>query len=179
MLYVLKRMGTWAGPTQGCVEYIQDSTAPLWSARLLAHELGPSPRERVAERFHRQLLEELAPSLTEVPFEGVRSARDSRSDWQRRAAHLLLLARRATEGWRRANRLRSQSPQAGKRDDPLAPVLATVREHVHARPDHPAWQILDRRRVGQLLDRGPVLLDGTRCQYIWRLATIFLIDDLA
>ena len=37
LFYVLQRMGRWAGPTHGAVEYVRDTTSPLWHRRMLPH----------------------------------------------------------------------------------------------------------------------------------------------
>jgi hypothetical protein len=66
--YLNRRMGTWAGPTHGAVEFVRDTTSPLWSRRLLPDLLGAPPGE-----FHRQVLDRLAPQLAAVPYERPRS----------------------------------------------------------------------------------------------------------
>jgi hypothetical protein len=68
LFYVHRRMGTWAGPTHGAVEFVRDTTSPLWSRRLLPDLLGAPPGE-----FHRQVLERLAPQLLDVPYERPRT----------------------------------------------------------------------------------------------------------
>jgi hypothetical protein len=68
LFYTLKRMGTWAGPSHGAVEYVRDTTSPLWSVRMLPHELALSG-EGALLGFHRRVLEELVPDLVDVPFE--------------------------------------------------------------------------------------------------------------
>jgi hypothetical protein len=67
LFYLHRRMGTWAGPTHGAVEYVRDTTSPLWSVRLLPDLLGSHGR------FHQQVLERLAPQLMEVPYERPRT----------------------------------------------------------------------------------------------------------
>jgi hypothetical protein len=68
LFYLHRRMGTWAGPTHGAVEFVRDTTSPLWSRRLLPDLLGAPPGE-----FHKQVLERLAPQLAAVPYERPRS----------------------------------------------------------------------------------------------------------
>ncbi len=68
LFYLWRRMGTWAAPAIGCVEPVRDTTAPLWSSRLLEDELGLPVAERACERFHRRLIEHLEPALVAPPF---------------------------------------------------------------------------------------------------------------
>jgi hypothetical protein len=68
LFYLHRRMGTWAGPTHGAVEFVRDTTSPLWSRRLLPDLLGGAGGE-----FHRQVLERLAPELLDVPYEPPRT----------------------------------------------------------------------------------------------------------
>lgn len=68
LFYLLERMACWAAPTHGVVEAVRDTTSPLWSQRMLPHVLGLPARERMLERFHLALLEELVPQLVEEPF---------------------------------------------------------------------------------------------------------------
>jgi hypothetical protein len=150
MFYLHRRMGTWAGPTHGAVEYVRDSTSPLWSRRLLPQLLGLPRRARAREEFHRQVLERLAPQLLEVPFEKQRS-----------------MARKIAEELRR----RIRPPAAP--DDPFARVLPEIRDAVLSQPDHRAWDVLDRPEVESLLARNPAVLDTMSRYYVWRLATVF------
>jgi uncharacterized membrane protein len=80
-------MGTWAGPGHGAVEFVRDTTSPLWSVRLLRHELAGTARERASEVFHLRLLERLAPQLVDLPFAG-------HSGWAARDSELVRRARR-------------------------------------------------------------------------------------
>ena len=176
LFYLEKRMGTWAGATQGCVEYVQDSTSPLWSVRLLPHLLGLPAAERAGGHFHRLLLDALAPSLAEEPLDGGRPwAPTPQPGWRRRLRPAEVLARKARgELARRGAPLNSRRGGSGASGHPLAAVLAMVRERALDQDDHPAWAVLDRPRVERLLNRDPRTLDGTRCQHVWRLATVFL-----
>jgi hypothetical protein len=63
LFYLHRRMGTWAGPTHGAVEFVRDTTSPLWSRRLLP-ELWAG-----RGRFHQEVLGRLAPRLAAVPYE--------------------------------------------------------------------------------------------------------------
>src|SRR3954453_19948330 len=116
-------MGTWAAPTHGAVEYVRDSTSPLWSEALLPDLLGLPATDRERELFHRQVLERLAPQLLEVPYENGAPSPPRK-----------VLA----EFTRRVQR---------KRPDPFDTTLREIRELVNGQPDDPAWQVLDRARV--------------------------------
>jgi hypothetical protein len=48
-----------------------------------------------------------------------------------------------------------------------------VREVVLSQADHPAWPVLDRARVEQLLSNDAAALDEVSRYYVWRLATVF------
>jgi hypothetical protein len=178
LFYLHARLAAWAGPSHGCVEWVRDTTSPLWSRRLLADQLGPAPRERSLELFHQRVLEELAPQLVDVPFEGGRGWPARQSAVQRRAAHAGELARKVlAEARRRRPRRRAPAQANG---DPSAPedgfevTTTAVREAALAQRGHPAWEVLDRGRVDALLTRDPVALDPMSRAYVRRLATVFL-----
>ena len=63
LFYLHRRMGTWAGPTHGAVEFVRDTTSPLWSRKLLPDLWAGRGR------FHDEVLERLAPQLKRVPYE--------------------------------------------------------------------------------------------------------------
>ena len=141
--------GTWAAPTHGAVEYVRDSTSPRWSAQLLPDLLGLSAAEREQEQFHARVLERLAPKLLAVPDEGAGAsfAQKVRAELRRRLKPA--------------------------KDDPFDTTLSEIRELVSSQPDHPAWQVLDRPRVEQLLASEAGALDTMSRYYAWRLATVF------
>jgi hypothetical protein len=143
LFYLHRRMGTWAGPTHGAVEYVRDTTSPLWSRRLLP-DLWAGRGQ-----FHEEVLKRLAPQLLEVPYERQRS-----------------LPRKVAAELRR--RLRPK-----RAHDPFARILPEIREAVLAQPQHDAWQVLDRPRVDSLLASDAAALDTMSRYYVWRLATVF------
>ncbi len=140
--YLWRRMGTWAAPTHSAVEYVRDTTSPLWSEELLPDLLGRGP-------FHSRMIEQLAPQLADVPYESVP---------------------RNLFGKIRGELRRRLLPA---RNDPFDTTLSEIRELVVSRPDHPAWQVLDRARVEQLLGSRAGALDTMSRYYAWRLATVF------
>jgi hypothetical protein len=176
MFYLLKRMGTWAGPGHGCVELVRDTTSPLWTPRLLPDLLGLPAPERAREVFHRRVLERLAPELVDIPFERGEGWPDSRAGAADRLRRALALAGKgAAEVGRRTRGALARRPRGGQGQaaDPLASVAAEVRELVLSSDGHPAWPLLDRDRVERLLSREPASLDAMSRYYVWRLATVF------
>jgi hypothetical protein len=170
MFYLWRRMGTWAGPTHGAVEYVRDTTSPLWSHRLLRDELGLPAHDRARELFHLRVLERLAPQLIDIPFEDGRSWTARESELTRRLQRARVLARKVrAELKRRATAARGTSPAA----DPFARVLPEIRDAVLSQPNHPAWHVLDRQRVESLLATEAAALDTMSRYYAWRLATVF------
>jgi hypothetical protein len=143
LFYLHHRMGTWAGPTHGAVEFVRDTTSPLWSRRLLPDLLGAPPGE-----FHRQVLERLAPQLVRVPYERSRT-----------------LPRKVVDEVRRR--------VARPKPDPFDRILPEIRDAVLSQPQHDAWHVLDRARVEALLASRAGTLDTMSRYYAWRLATVF------
>jgi hypothetical protein len=156
-------MATWAGPSHGCVEWVRDTTSPLWSRRLLRHELGLPAAERAREVFHRRVLQELDRSLLEIPYES-----------PARAGRRRELARKAfAELRRRRQAARKEPAPVEGGEDPFAAILPEIRDVVLSQPGHPAWPLLDRARVEALLGSAPAALDTMSRYYAWRLATVF------
>jgi hypothetical protein len=175
-------MATWAGPSHGCVEPVKDTTSALWSRRLLAHELGASTAERERELFALRVLERLAPQLVDVPFADGRPWPARQGGLARRARGGRVLAGKAAAEIARRARARSgprDAPGAEDPADPFGRVHELVRDRVLGQPDHPAWAVLDRRRVERLLGSAPSALDVMSRYYVWRLATVFLVGEYA
>ncbi len=143
-------MGTWAGPTHGCVEYVRDTTSPLWSRRVVEDELSLPAPERARALYHERLLELLAPDLVAIPYE--------------RGRPRTSLGKLSAELRRRLHRRRSSA---------LDPVFAEIGDAVLSQSAHPAWPLLDRPRVEQLLATPAEALDAMSRYYVWRLATVF------
>ena len=178
LFYFHARLAAWAGPSHGCVEWVRDTTSPLWSRRLLADQLGLPPRERSLELFHQRVLEQLAPRLVDVPLEGGRPWPARRSAARRRAARAGELARKVlAEARRRAPRRRPTVPATGRPSQPPESSRrrsTAVREAALAQHGHPAWEVLERPRVDALLTRDPATLDPMSRAYVRRMATVFL-----
>ena len=174
MFYLQRRMGTWAGPSHGCVEYVRDTTSPLWSRRLLPDLLGLPAPERARELFHLRVLEQLSPQLVDVPFEDGRGWPARRSGAVHRMARARELAGKAAAEARRRALARRRTSAAGPAGaDPFAAILPEIRDTVLSQPGHQAWSVLDRDRVERLLDSPAGSLDTMSRYYAWRLATVF------
>ena len=174
LFYLTRRMGTWAGPTHGAVEWVRDSTSALWSARVVPHLLAPARREREAERFHREVLALLAPELLELPLAG--GGWRSGSAARRRAERAARLARRAA-GEARGRLGRQTGPAAPDAVDSGTDPFSAVRELVAAalaNGNHPVFDVVDRTHVARLLATASP--DTMRRYYVWRVATVVLAD---
>jgi hypothetical protein len=157
-------MGTWAGPTHGAVEYVRDTTSPLWHERMLPHLLALPAADRAAERFHHEVLNVLSPELANAPGWFRPTTR-----LQRRAARARSLTRKAVAQVRR--RARAWQSPVPDHADPFEDVRTELRVVVEAQPRHPAWALLDRDRTEALLTRPDP--DEASRYYLWRIATLF------
>jgi hypothetical protein len=54
--------------------------------------------------------------------------------------------------------------------------LAETRRRALDAPSHPAWDVLDRRRVLRLLSKSPATFDPRSRRYLLCLATIFVSE---
>jgi hypothetical protein len=162
VFYFDRRMKTWAAPTHGCVEYVRDTTSPLWSRRVVADLLAPSTQERGRLAYHAAMQARFAPELARAPFAAAHGG-------GRVASARRLAGKAAREALRR---VRGTRPSAAA--DPFDPILADVREQVLAATGHPAWEVLDRDRCATLLSRPAAALDEMSRYQVWRLATLFV-----
>ena len=158
LFYLQKRMGTWAGPTHGAVEYVRDTTSPLWHERMLPHLLALPAADRAAERFHYEVLSELSPELAQAPgwFKPT-------TKLQRRASRATSIARKAiAEARRRVAASKGSVPPGASKGS----VPSELRQAIVT--DHP---VIDRAHADKLLaDPNP---DEVTRYYLWRLATLF------
>jgi hypothetical protein len=58
--------------------------------------------------------------------------------------------------------------------DEFVPVFELVTAAVKTQPSHPAWEVIDRPYVDQLLAREPRSFEGRERRHVWRLATVFM-----
>ena len=145
---------------------------------------------RAREEFHLRVLEQLAPELVDLPFEGGRPWPARQSALSRRTRRVrTLVAKVAAEGRRRwAARgagVGGRSSPPGTDDGPrmagdgaagadlFARALGEIRAVVLDQPGHAAWEVLDRRRVEELLARPATALDAMSRAYVLRLASVF------
>jgi hypothetical protein len=140
--------------------------------------LGLPAARRAREEFHLRVLEHLAPELVDLPFEGGRPWPARRGALARRAARATALAGKVRRELGRRRAAAAPAPPAA--DEPAAPpadprdrVMADLRNVVREQPGHPAWAVLDRDRVGELLSRPAASLDAMSQSYMWRVATVF------
>jgi hypothetical protein len=175
LFYLWQRMGAWAGPTHGAVEYVRDTTSPLWSRRLLRDMLGVSARDRMREVFHLRVLEQLAPQLVDIPFEDGRDWPARQTAVGRRVRRAATFSRKVRGELNRRSRRKAGDDPARASGDPVNALLAEIRDLVLDQPDHPAWEVLDRPRVEALLASDAAALDTMSRYYAWRLATVFSV----
>jgi hypothetical protein len=165
LFYLLERMSNWAGPLHGILEFGADVVAPLWTPRMVRHQIALSGEQRTAGQFHALLVEHLAPHLAVFEYEGATYEHG-------RIAHLRKRIQQAkAEVTRRRGKV---PPQPG---DPLPAALPLIRERVLSLGDHPMWAVLDRRRVARVLQREAHKLDPRSRDQVWRLATASLAAD--
>ena len=163
------RMPHWIAVSQGVSEYVHDLANPLWSRRLIPQALGFTPAQRRQELFHLQLLERLAPALLEIPFDVEPLAHRRHRD------HGMSAGRARTLAKLRREMRRSLWGYPGP--DLLPEIAAHLRLAVESDSGHASWEVLDRRRVHELLRRNARTLDRRSRSMIWRLATVFLAEE--
>jgi hypothetical protein len=160
--HLLVRIGTWspAGPLSR--DFGFDTIQPVAIARLLPQQVGLPIEERKHEHWHRVQISAMRPDIGAVPYEalgenlGLRIARELRRRVELEVRRLL------------------RAPSTERRANPFFGVWDLTREAVAARPDHPAWQFLDRRRVDSILSGVPERLDPRSRNQVLRLATVFI-----
>ena len=172
VFYYNNRMASWGGAVQGAHEYVQDTMSAMWSWRLLGQVWGTPGHARERNLFLRRVLPILSTELMSEPFQrdAWRVSGPGRRDHLRRAAGVA------------ADELRLRRWPGRREPDGVGPMelfarhLQHVREHVAAHPQHPAWDVLDRRRVERHLRRSAALCDRRSRAYVWRLGTVFMGD---
>lgn len=173
LAYLDLRMGFWAGPSHGAVEWTRDTTSPLWSWKLLAPMLAGSVAERHAETLHRRLVALLAPQLTGVPFE-------DGATWAQGGA--------ATQPPAPEGAPSQSSSSASSSPPPAAAGAAPGNTDLHAAPTRTFAEVqglaraglatadgvasvVDRRRAQRLLTAPEAELDWRRRSWVWNLFT--------
>ena len=181
LIFLEKRMATWAGNVMVVHEPNGEATAPLWTRSLLRHQYALPDTDRTKDLFVLTLLTELAPALATVPFEGGNppwpsfGGQDTRVPPQ--VAKALRIAKRARQEFaeRKMALLRSDAARSAA-DLQFRQVQKLVLQGAHDRATDPAWEYLNRLSVLRLLRANPSTLDSRSRNYILRLASYFLHD---
>ena len=163
VFYFDRRMKTWAAPTHGCVEYVRDTTSPLWSRRVVADLLAPSTEGRAHYAYHSAMRA------------AVRSrARPSRvrGRTRRRPGRAGAPAGRQGGCARRCGGCAARARP--RRTTPSTRSSPTSASRCSRAASHPAWEVLDRDRCETLLSRPAASLDEMSRYQVWRLATLFV-----
>jgi hypothetical protein len=159
-------IGAWQGTKTLLWEVRWDSQSPLLSRRLWPHLLGEPLADRLTGVFHREVTRRLGPDLADVPYSsrsahyGGREQRIKDRPWRQ---HRQEVSRRAAEARRN-----------GTWPDPVDQLHATVTALLGEQPQHPAWDVLDRTRITELISTEPARLDRLSRFQLWHLATVFL-----
>lgn len=173
--WLFERLQCWLAPPQHLQELSNDTTAPLWSLRMLPFTFAGTSRSRTGEPLHYGLLSELAPGLMRIRFDGISPSWPSfpaSARHARRQRDLAFKVRR--EAQRRFEARRRE------RRGVLDPLLDSARRDVvtalSSLDGHVAWDVLDRKRTMKLLTRDLYTLDPRSQSTIWRLATVLCAD---
>ena len=152
--YLLQRMGMWAAMGHSVVEWIRDTTSPLWSTSVIPHMLAVPPDRRAREAFHIDVLRALAPELVPVPFADRDGWLADQAPWaarRKRAAHLA--ARAGEEARRRAQWAGQRARVAARRD---RTGLAARRDRAGAAGHDSPGASGGDRRAGSAVGRDPL-----------------------
>ncbi|MDP2712831.1 MAG: hypothetical protein Q8O56_16605, partial [Solirubrobacteraceae bacterium] len=170
LAYLDLRMGFWAGPSHGAVEWTRDTTSPLWSWKLLAPMLAGSLAERHAETLHRRLVALLAPQLSGVPFEDGARWADAGAATARPAAR-----ERSQPSPPLAAASAASGPAPGRADDDVVRprTFAEVQRLAQAglATAGGVARVVDRGRAQRLLTTPEAELDWRRRSWVWNLLT--------
>ncbi|MFV2013630.1 hypothetical protein, partial [Micromonospora sp. LOL_027] len=151
----LERMSNWHGPNLANRAHREDAVSMYLSPRLWPHMIGGGgDGGRYTERFRNELLAALGPDLAALPYEA------GQQTWLYDSA----VARTLTAERRRAHAIPVE---------PIGTVLEAARTAVHNQPEHPAWNLIDRKRVSELLRNTPDQFRGIERYQLWTLTTMF------
>jgi hypothetical protein len=172
--YVEERTANWASAVHGTFGYWADTVSPLWTASLASLMFACPAPLRSRDGFHNLVLRELSPELWGVPFAG------STPSWpplhERRLhsdelAHTLRTLRKLASELRRRVELRHRGADT-QHLDPIIDAQRLARELAGAAPEHPAWEILNRKRVAHVLTVDPRTMHPRSRHHIWRLLAV-------
>ena len=164
LAYLDLRMGFWAGPAQGAVEWVRDATSPLWSWKMMPALLAGTPGQRRAESFHRAMVATLAPPLADIPFaDGTtwRTELEPHVGSTSAASALPAAARPAV----------APPPVSVAPAVSFAEIQALARAGLESSAGALVAPLLDMRRVRRLLYMSADRLTDRERQWIWQLLT--------
>jgi hypothetical protein len=165
LAYLDLRMGFWAGPSHGAVEWVRDTTSPLWSWKLLPALLAGSYEERHAETLQRRIVDLLAPQLGVLPF-------DDGTSWPAASAGAPVPG---------AARSRPPAPLPPIEPDPAIPatpprpfahIQSLALSGLRATQAAPVAALLDTQRTRRLLTAPEPDLDWRQRSWVWNILTV-------
>ncbi|MFI7026805.1 hypothetical protein ACIBMZ_29220 [Micromonospora sp. NPDC049900] len=155
----LERQIHWHGPNLANRWHREDAFSMYLSPMLWPHMVGNGNGGERAGEFQRELLTLLGPDLAEIPYES------GQATWLYDNA----IGRTLTT----ETRLSHAIPV-----EPIGAILEAARTAA-ADPHHPAWAVLDRKRVTDLLGFSPDRFRGVERYQLWSLATALNTADPA
>ncbi|MEV5886668.1 hypothetical protein AB0L74_28935 [Streptomyces sp. NPDC052020] len=149
----LERQASWHGPNLSNRDHREDTASLYLSPRIWPHMIGRGGGGHVDGKFHRILLQSFGPDLANMPYETAdaswlqdNSVGATMNEERRRNAHRIPI-------------------------EPIGAILDLARSAAHSDNNHPAWDVLDRGRVVELLRRNPEQVRGVERYQLWSLAT--------
>ncbi len=171
VFHLFELLPCWLAPAQRLQELSNDTTAPLWSPRMLPYAIAGTARDRLSEPLHFALLDALHAELTHVEFADVNPAWPTFPSAPRQARrYRTLLFKVHREARRRLSARRASG--RGQLDELLLEARAEAAVALSSYGSHVVWDVLDRRRTSRLLSRDPHTLDPRSQRMIWRLASV-------
>ena len=126
--FLLARAHDQLGRTaSGILEFGSDLVAPLWTPRMVRHQIALSAEQRTAGGFHALVVDHLAPHLARYEYEGATYERGQLARLRKRNQQA------KAEMIRRRGKVPPQagrSPPGGPAADPRASVVAGGPSHV-------------------------------------------------
>jgi hypothetical protein len=169
-----ERSASWASAVHGSFEYWADTVSPAWTASLVPLMLACPGPLRLRDGFHNLVLQELSPELWRVPFAGdmptwpTLQRRRVQSD---HLSHAHRNRRKIQAELRRRLELAARRHKA-QHVDLIEDAQSLVRELGGAFTDHAAWDVLNRKRVENVLTTDPRAMHPRSRQLIWRLLAV-------
>ncbi|MDT0481894.1 asparagine synthetase B family protein [Streptomyces doebereineriae] len=155
----LERQASWHGPNLSNRDHREDTASLYLSPRIWPHMIGRGGGGHVDGKFNRTLLQSLGPDLAKIPYET------------------------ADASWLQDNSVGATMNEERRRNthmipvEPIGAILDVARTAAHSHSDHPAWDVLDRKRVVELLERDPEQIRGVERYQLWSLATALAMPE--